>query len=221
MKRFTLMQFAAALALLLAGTMAWSDTSMLRPPKGSRVAIIVFEDLECPQCARAAPLLQDAAKKYDIPLIQHDFPLRQHPWSFEAAVNARYFDTKSQKLGEDYRLFIFANQNYVTKQNLQDMTQKWAEQHGTSLPFVVDPNGELTAKVEADRTLGNRIPLDHTPTIYIVTDVPHQNPVTEVKDLNQLYQELDEITQQAKAATPAAKPSSTTAKKTSKSSKSQ
>ncbi len=221
MKRFTLMQFAAALILLVASTFAWSaDTSMLRPPKGSRVAIIVFEDLECPQCARAAPLLHDAAKKYDIPLIQHDFPLRQHPWSFEAAVNARYFDTKSQKLGDDYRLFIFANQNYVTKQNLQDMTQKWAEQHGTSLPFVVDPNGELTAKVEADRTLGNRIPLDHTPTIYVVNDVPNQNPVTEVKDLNQLYQVLDEITQQAKASTPAAKPS-TTAKKSTKSSKSQ
>jgi protein-disulfide isomerase len=216
MKRFTLMQVAAALVLLVASTFAWSDTSMLRPPKGSKVAIIVFEDLECPQCARAAPLLHDAAKKYDIPVIQHDFPLKQHPWSFEAAVNARYFDTKSQKLGDDYRLFIFANQNYVTKQNLHDMTEKWAEQHGTTLPFVVDPNGELTAKVEADRTLGNRIPLDHTPTIYVVTDMANATPVTEVKDLNQLYQILDEVTKQAKASTPAAK-SSTTAKKGTKS----
>ena len=221
MKRFTLMQFAAALVLLLASTSACSaaDTSMLRPPKGSKVAIVVFEDLECPQCARAAPLLHDAAKKYDIPLIQHDFPLKQHPWSFEAAVNARYFDTKSQKLGDDYRLFIFANQNYVTKQNLQDMTQKWAEQHGTSLPFVVDPNGELAAKVEADRSLGNRIPLDHTPTIYIVTDMANAAPFTEVKDLNQLYQMLDEMTKQAKASTPApaAKPSTTAKKSSSKS----
>lgn len=224
MKRSTMMQFAAALALLLASTFAWSDTSMLQPPKGAKVAIIVFEDLECPQCARAAPLLHDAAKKYDIPLIQHDFPLKQHPWSFEAAVNARYFDTKSQKLGDDYRLFIFANQNYVTKQNLQEMTQKWAEQHGATLPFVVDPNGQLTAKVEADRAMGNRIPLDHTPTIYVVTDMPNASPYTEVKDLNQLYQILDEVTKQAKASAPAAKSSSSTtaAKKTNtKSSKSQ
>jgi len=222
MKRFTQIQFAAALVLLLASTFAWSDTSGLRPPKGTKVAIIVFEDLECPQCARAAPLLHDAAKKYDIPLIQHDFPLRQHPWSFEAAVNARYFDTKSQKLGDDYRLFIFANQNYVTKANLQEMTQKWAEQHGTTLPFVVDPNGQLTAKVEADRSMGNTIPLDHTPTIYVVTDVAGASPVTEVKDINQLYQILDEVTKQAKSSAPAAKSSTTTAKKTTaKSSKSQ
>jgi protein-disulfide isomerase len=216
MKRFTLMHLAAALLLVLASTLAWSDTSMLRPPKGAKVAIIVFEDLECPQCARASPLLHEAAKNYDIPLIQHDFPLRQHPWSYEAAVNARYFDTQSPKLGDEYRLFIFANQAYVTKQNLRDMTQKWAEQHGTALPFVVDPSGELSAKVEADRSLGERIPLDHTPTIYIVTEYPGGTPVTEVKDMNQLYQMLDEITKQAKATMPAAK-SSTTAKKSAKS----
>jgi protein-disulfide isomerase len=198
MKNSTQIRFVAAVVLTLASTLAWCDTSMLRPPKGSKVAIIVFEDLECPQCARAAPLLHEAAKKYDIPLIQHDFPLRQHPWSLEAAINARYFDTKSPKLGDEYRLFIFQNQNYVTKQNLRGMTEKWAEQHQMTLPFVVDPSGELANKVEADRQMGNRIPLDHTPTVYIVTDAAHVTPVTEVKDLNQLYQTLDELTKQAK-----------------------
>ena len=117
------------------------------------------------------------------------------------------------RLGDDYRLFIFQNQNFVTKQNLRGMTEKWAEQHGVTLPFVVDPSGELTAKVEADRSMGNQIPLDHTPTIYIVTDFPHGAPVTEVKDLSQLYQTLDEITRQAKESTPA-----TPARKSTKSS---
>ena len=213
MKRLRLVQFFAAATLLLASTMAWSDTSMLRPPKGSKVAIIVFEDLECPQCARSAPVLHEAAKKYDIPLIQHDFPLRQHPWSFDAAVNARFFDTKSEKLGDEYRLYIFQNQNYVTKQNLQGMTEKWAEQHGVAFPFVVDPSGELTRKVEADRSLGNQIPLDHTPTVYIVTDFSGATPVMEVKDMNQLYQMLDQITAQAKQSSP-----TTQAHKSSKSS---
>ena len=152
---------------------------------------------------RAAPLLHDAAKKYDIPLIQHDFPLKQHPWSFEAAVNARYFDTKSTKLGDEYRLFIFQNQNYVTKQNLHGMTEKWAEQHGVDAAVRGGPFRRATAKVEADRSMGNQIPLDHTPTIYIVTDFPHGAPVTEVKDMTQLYQMLDQITQQAKQSAPA------------------
>lgn len=198
------MQFVSAVVLLLASALAWSaDTSMLRPPKGSKVAIVVFEDLECPQCAKAAPLLHEASKKYNIPLIQHDFPLPQHPWSFEAAVNACYFDT--QKLGDEYRLYIFQNQNYITKQNLRGVTEKWAEDHKVMLPFVVDPSGTLTAKVEADRDLGRRIPLDHTPTIYIVSDSGHGATVTEVPDLTQLYTKLDEVMKETGAGTQAHK----------------
>jgi protein-disulfide isomerase len=200
------MYFASAAILLLLGTLGWSaDTSMLRPPKGSKVAIVVFEDLECPQCAKAAPLLHDAAKKYNIPLVQHDFPLRQHPWSLDAAVNARYFDTISLKLGDDYRLFIFQNQIMITKQNLRGVTEKWAEDHKVTLPFVVDPSGQLTAKIDADRDMGTRIPLDHTPTIYIVNDSGHGAAVTEVTDLSQLYTKLDEVMKEAGTATQAHK----------------
>jgi protein-disulfide isomerase len=209
MKRSLLLQFATAAILLLASTLAWSgDTSMLRPPKGSKVAIIVFEDLECPQCAKAAPLVHEASKKYNIPLVQYDFPLRQHPWSLEAAINARYFDTKSLKLGDDYRLYIFQNQNFVTKQNLRGMTEKWAEEHKIALPFVVDPSGELAAKVEADRQLGGRIPLDHTPTIYIVNGTGRGMPVLEVTDITQLYQMLDQTMKDTASTTQAHKAAS-------------
>lgn len=206
MKRSSYLQIASAAVLLLVGTLAWStDVSMLKPPKGSKVAIIAFEDLECPQCAKAAPMLHEAAKKYNIPLVQYDFPLRQHPWSYEAAVNARYFDTKSLKLGDDYRLYIFANQNSITKQNLRGITEKWASDHGVTLPFVVDPQGQFSAKIDADRQMGERIPLDHTPTIYIVNDSGHGAAVTEVTDLSQLYQQLDATVKAAGVTTEAQK----------------
>ncbi len=213
MKRSSYLQIGSAAVLLLVSTLAWSaDVSMLKPPKGSKVAIIAFEDLECPQCAKAAPMLHEAAKRYNIPLVQYDFPLRQHPWSYEAAVNARYFDTKSLKLGDDYRLYIFANQNSITKQNLRGITEKWASDHGITLPFVVDPQGQLSAKVDADRQMGERIPLDHTPTIYIVNDSGHGAAVTEVTDLSQLYQQLDQAVKAAGVTTEAQK---STAHKTS------
>jgi protein-disulfide isomerase len=210
MKPSSIMRSVSAAVLLLASTLVYgADTSMLRPPKGSKVAIIVFEDLECPQCAKAAPLLHDASKKYNIPLLQHDFPLRQHPWSFEAAVNARYFDTQSLKLGDDYRLYVFQNQNFITKQNLRGVTEKWADDHKVTLPFVVDPSGALTAKVEADRDLGTRIPLDHTPTIYIVSDTGRGPSVLEVTDITQLYEKLDGVMKEAGASTQAHKSTST------------
>ncbi len=69
------------------------DPSALKPPPGARVAIVEFYDLECPDCARANPLLIQAAAKYNLPWVRHDFPLPMHTWSFQAAVNARFFDT--------------------------------------------------------------------------------------------------------------------------------
>ena len=198
MNRTPLSQFALPVLLVLGGALAWGgDTSMLRPPAGSKVAIIVFEDLECPDCARAAPLLHDAAKAHNIPLVQYDFPLPQHPWSFEAAVNARYFDTKSKKIGDDYRLYIFQNQPYVTKQNLRGYSEKFAEQNKVVLPFVVDPTGDLAAKVKADYQLGQRLPVDHTPTIYVVSNNARGTPFVEVVDRTQLYQLIEQVMKQA------------------------
>ena len=198
MKRSLLTASAFALFLLIPATLAWAgDTSVLRPPKGSKVALLVFEDLQCPDCARAAPLLHEAAKKYNIPLVQYDFPLPMHNWSFEAAVNARYFDTKSKKMGDDYRLYMFQNQTYVTKQNLRGYTEKFAEQNKVALPFVVDPTGDLAGKVKADSLLGQRLPVDHTPTIYVVSNSTRGTPFVEVTDRTQLYQLIEQVMKQA------------------------
>ncbi len=89
----------------------------------------MFEDLECPDCARAYPLVWEAAKKHNIPVVLHDFPLNMHPWSFDAAVYARYFDTKSEKLGDDFRGYIFKNQPQIDKQTCASMS--------TSLPMTI------------------------------------------------------------------------------------
>ncbi len=209
--RLVLPALLAVLALNL--TSFAGDTSVLRPPKGSKVALIVFEDLQCPDCARAAPLLHEAAQKYNIPLVQYDFPLPMHNWSFDAAVNARYFDTKSKQLGDEYRLFIFQNQPQITKDNLRGMTDRFADEHKIALPFVVDPSGELAGKVRADFQLGQRVGLDHTPTIYVVSDTTRGRPFVEVVDRTQLYQLIDQMVKEAGESpspkTASAKPSST------------
>jgi protein-disulfide isomerase len=168
------------------------DPAALKPPAGARVAIIEFEDLECPDCARANPLLKEAAAKYGIPWVRHDFPLPMHNWSFQAAVNARYFDTKSQALGNDYRDSVFANQISIeTPGELQQFTQKFAAAHGISMPFAVDPMGKLAEQVKTDYALGQRIGIEHTPTIWIVTSAAHAPPFVEVVDRSKLFQLID------------------------------
>jgi protein-disulfide isomerase len=169
------------------------DPSALRPPAGSRVAIVEFEDLECPDCARANPLLKEAAAKYKIPWVRHDFPLPFHAWSLNAAVNARWFDLKSKALGDDYRDAVFANQQSITTlEVLRDFTDKYAKDRGVAMPFAIDPQGKLTAEVKADYALGQRIGIEHTPTIWVVTASSKGSPFVEVVDRSKLYQLIDE-----------------------------
>jgi protein-disulfide isomerase len=166
-------------------------SSVLKPPKGAQVAIIVFEDLQCPDCRRAAPLLEEAAKTYKIPVVRHDYPLPMHNWSLDAAVIARYFDTRSKQLGNDFRDYIFEHQPEIVPATLRSFAEKFAAEHKVDLPFVVDPQGELAAKVTADRNLGNRVGIVHTPTIYVVSNKTQGKPFVEVVDRSQLFQLID------------------------------
>lgn len=165
------------------------DTSALHPPAGAKIAIVEFADLECPSCAMDNPVIRQAVEKYHVAWERHDFPLPQHNWSFQAAVNARWFDTKSKKLGDDYRDAVFADQpNIETKSDLQSFTQRFAQQRGTGLPFVMDPQGTLTAEVKADGALGDRMGIHETPTAWVVTAHGYK----QITDFKNLYSMLDQ-----------------------------
>lgn len=178
------------------------DPAALKPPAGARVAIVEFEDLECPDCARANPLLRDAAANYKIPWVRHDFPLPFHVWSMQAAINARWFDTKSKKIGDDYRDAVFANQPSIVDLNgLRQFTEKFAADRKIALPFAMDPQGKLAADVKADYALGQRIGIEHTPTIWVVTANSKGAPFVEVVDRSKLYQLIDQALEDTKGAT--------------------
>jgi len=163
----------------------------LRPPKGALVAIVVFEDLQCPQCRRVAPILEQASKTYKIPLVRHDFPLPMHNWSYDAAVMARFFDGTSKELGNEFRDYIFSNQLEINPQNLRGYAEKFAAEHKVGLPFVIDPQGKFAAEVNADRDVGKAIKLEHTPTVYVVSTRHPERPYVEMKDPSQLYTLID------------------------------
>ena len=167
----------------------FKDTSMVKPPIGARVAIYEFEDLECPACARAFPIVHAAIERYKIPLVRHDFPLKMHIWSFDAAVTARYLQDKvSLKIAEDFRRDVFANQmSIASKDDLETFTRRWFQTHGQSMPFVMDPSGLFAQEVRSDYTLGERIGLTQTPTIFVVTN----KGWIQIMDPTLLYQTID------------------------------
>lgn len=171
------------------------DPSSLKPPAGSKVAIIEYEDLECPFCARAFPIVHAAAKHYQIPIVECDFQIDYHHWSHDAAICAHYLKAKvSPALSEEYRREVFATQNQIAGQDdLHQFTQTFLQQHGQQMPFVMDPTGQFNQEINATTAQGKKIGIRETPSIFVVTS----DHWIEVKDPNQLYQAIDQAEAEA------------------------
>jgi protein-disulfide isomerase len=168
----------------------FKDTSMLKPPTGAKVALIEFEDMECPHCAADAPVVRAAVVKYKLPYERRDLPLTEiHAWAFDAAVTARYIQDKiSPLLAETFRRDLFASQRYIgSKDDLANFTHRWFQSRGLTMPFVMDASGACRNEVRADRALADRLGAHGTPCIFVVT----QQRWVQVADVHQLYHTID------------------------------
>ena len=179
----------AQIAMPQSNATAFKDTTVFRPPSGAKVAIIEFEDLECPLCAHVSPMVQEAMNHYRIPRVHYDMIVPGHMWSRTAAIYARYLEDKvSLKVAENFRRDVFASQRLIASpDDLQQFTHRWFQAHGQGMPFVIDPTGKCATEVEADCALGRRIGVLHTPTLVVAT----AHSWIEVTEANQLYAAID------------------------------
>jgi protein-disulfide isomerase len=216
---FLLLLAVVATVALRAQTPSPAQANILRPPAGAKVALVEFADLQCPDCARASALLEEASKSYKIPIVVYDFPLPQHNWSMEAAVLAHYLRTKSTKLNPvetKFRSYIYQNQSAITPQNLRHYIDEFAKANKITIPFVVDPQGKFAAEVRRDKDKGIAVNVQHTPTLYVVTAKSSGTPFVEVVDRTNLFAMIDQAIAETKDVTPARAPGSkkvSTAKK--------
>lgn len=180
--------------------------AILKPAAGVKLAIMEWEDLECPACRGAFPVVHSAVSTYGIPLYEMDFQIPGHRWSAQAALYARYIKDKiSADMATDYRRQLFkAQPNINSVDDLRQFTQQFFTKNGKQMPFVVDADGKLAKEIQADNDLANKIGLSETPTIVVVT--PRE--WIQVRDTADLYQAIDK----AKADLAAA-PAPTAAKK--------
>ena len=172
----------------------FKDTSMLKPPQGAKVAILEWQDLTCPNCAHAFPVVHAAAAHYKIPLVEHDFLLGGEHAAFgdqEAAIWARYLQEKvSPEVADQYRGAVFAAQSGInSKSDMANFTRRFFSTHGLKMPFVPDPTGELAKEVAADKALGDRLGIKYTACIIVCT----QREWVHVTDISLLYQTIDEL----------------------------
>jgi protein-disulfide isomerase len=182
----------------------FKDTSMIKPPPGAKVAIVEFEDLECPACRAAHPKVVAALDYYKIPFIRKDYPLGgAHIWSADAAVWARYLQEKvSPKVCDDYRTAVFESQPTIaSKDDLLNFTRRFFQSHNLQMPFVVDPTGDLRKEVFADKAVGEKLGLTQTPTIFVCTD----HSWVQVTDPSVLDQTIEKMEAQVGATPPVKK----------------
>lgn len=175
-----------------------ADGSSLKPPPGASVALVVFEDLQCPSCAQAAPLLEKAAEVYKVPLVIHDVPV--HPWAFDAAMIARCIEQNyGRAMSDRFRDYVFQYQPQITKGTLRAYADKFCQDHRIALPMMLDPQGKIAAGIRADQELGKQVKVAVTPTIFVVT----ANNWAEVQDRSQLYTTIERMQREAPAPAPA------------------
>lgn len=200
--------FASALVFLLAPfavsaqtsvppnqVSSFKDTSSFKPPAGAKVAVIEYEDLECPACAHAFPSVHAAVAHYHIPIAEFDFQIPSHMWSHDAAIFAHYLKAKvSPELAEEFRRETFASQYRIaSKDDLHNWEQQFMKDHGKQMPFVVDPTGQYDREVNASTAEGQKIGIQETPTILVVTPTHW----IQVKEPSDMYAAIDQAQAEA------------------------
>jgi protein-disulfide isomerase len=192
-----------AICLLAFSGTAWTaaDGSSLQLPEGVDVALVVFEDLQCPDCRNEHPRLLASAAANDVPLVVHDFPIQRHKWAFPAAVLARYFGSISPELAAQFRSYVFQNQPGVGVDNIRWIGEQFAARHGLTLPAEIDADGRLAAQVQADYDLGKRIGLEYVPLIFVIGRGETAPRWVEVTDTAMLDLAITEMRRKHRAVT--------------------
>lgn len=129
------------------------------------VTIIEFTDFECPSCATAQPVLESLAKEFadKVKLVAHSFPLEQHKHAFKAAEAAEA--AREQGKYWEYTLILFKYQ----KELEVDKLKAYAGLLGLDRKKFDEAldSGKFTDAVKQELSIGDRIGVDSTPSIFI------------------------------------------------------
>ena len=94
-------------------------------PENAPVTIVVFDDYECPYCAKMEAVFSQLLAKYpkELKLVIKQYPLRSHPNAREAAVAA----LAAQKQGKfwEFHSQLFANHEDLSTRKLDEIARSF------------------------------------------------------------------------------------------------
>ncbi|HLM99955.1 MAG TPA: thioredoxin domain-containing protein [Bryobacteraceae bacterium] len=164
---------ARLLLTLLASTVGLSGQQpVVEGLSESKVRVLIYEDLQCPDCADFRHLMDDKLlPRYAtrVAFIHRDFPLAKHAWARQAAVAARYFAERKPELGLAYRRQILASIQETTADNFKERLAQFARANGVDPAAAVAAlnDARLASLVERDFQDGVARGVVHTPTVFV------------------------------------------------------
>lgn len=140
--------------------------SDIKGAKDGAITIIEFSDYQCPFCARAEPIIQQALDAYptQAKFVYKHFPLTSiHPQAMGAS-QAAIAAQKQGKFWEMHEL-LFKNQRQLG----EDKLKEYAKELGLDVAkFEADLNSDEVKKaVQADMRLAQKAGVRGTPTIFV------------------------------------------------------
>jgi protein-disulfide isomerase len=141
------------------------SNSPFRGAESAPITIAIYDDFECPYCAKSVPLLKQVVDQYadSVKLVFKNFPLGSHRNSRNAALTA----LAANRQGKFWELhdLLFENFNSLNPKKIDDL----AAQTGLDMEQLkkdrIDPG--LDALITRDINEGTAIGVHGTPTIFI------------------------------------------------------
>jgi protein-disulfide isomerase len=138
----------------------------------SPVRVIVYEDLQCPDCANFRQMMdKDLLPKYKttVAFEHRDFPLPKHNWAKRAAIAVKFFETVSPEVAIEFRKNTMAKQAQITDETFKDYLSGFAKAHkvdpAKAVAALDDP--KLMELVEKGYREGIARGVAHTPTVLV------------------------------------------------------
>ncbi len=160
-------------ATLLTAMSAYpADRHLIEGSAQSPVRVMIYEDLQCPDCADFRVMLDEKLlPRYAATVrFEHcDFPLAKHAWARKAAIAARFFEETQPGLGLSYRKYAMAHLREVTADTFDGRLSEFAREHGVDAAKALAAlsDARLAALVEEDYQEGVARGIAHTPTILV------------------------------------------------------
>ncbi len=200
------------------------DGRPVRGNKDAKVEVVVFDDFQCPYCARMHnTLFNDLMKTYGdrVRVLYKDYPLPTHPWAVRAALDANCLAEQSHDAYWDFSDYAHLNQREVTGEKrplpeqlavLDRKAEEVAAKRGLDAARLA-----ACIKTASDKAIvasiaeGDALGINSTPTLYVNgEEVVGAIPARELRRIldRALLDAGEQVPTGAAQSTPAPKPGS-------------